>query len=125
MDVPLISHKQLDLIVDLLPPSRRDPVLVTAILYRAFSGGSLRDVAELFPVTRCRLHEGERDLAAVLPRILRTLRLRPLPSAMYRRGGGQDWRRRTPGVHERVVAYQLQEFGEALTDADTRHRTRA
>src|SRR5262245_6056945 len=53
--VPLLSARQWRAIEPHLPPNRRDRVLISAILFRETEGAGIRDVCELFGVTRTRL----------------------------------------------------------------------
>ena len=109
---PLLTMKQFRSIEPDLPVSRRDRLVISAVLFRATSGQSLRETSESFGVSRVRLNEWEHALDCVLARIMHKLRLAPAPASMLRRGG-QDWRKRS-GVYERVTTLRLQDFGTAL-----------
>ena len=86
--------------------------MISAILYRASSGQSVREAADAFGVTKTKLNEWERALAGELPGIMQALRLEVASSRVHRRGG-QGWQR-TPNVYDRVTALQLEHFGAAL-----------
>ena len=78
---PLLTARQFRLIEDDLPATRRDRRMISAILYRACTGQSLRETAEAFGVSRTRLHEWEGALASELPGIMHKLRLAPAPAS--------------------------------------------
>ena len=52
---PTLSDAQWRKIADDLPLKRRDPIMIAAVLYRASSGQSLREVATAYGITRARL----------------------------------------------------------------------
>ena len=109
---PLLTAKQFRLIEDDLPATKRDRVMISALLYRASSGQSLRETAEAFGVSRARLHEWECALASELPGIMHALHLEAaLPRVQ--RPGGTGWRRH-PDLYGRLQALHLQDFGQAL-----------
>ena len=74
---PLISEAQWRKITKFLPPKMCDQTMIEAILFREFSGRSLTEVAELFGVTRIRLHTWRNALEAdgTLARIMAALKL--------------------------------------------------
>lgn len=47
---PRLTRAQLRLIQNDLPPTRRDPTMIAALLYRATSGQSLRETSQVFGV---------------------------------------------------------------------------
>jgi transposase len=74
---PLLNDLQWRRIERLLPPSRRDRAVIAAILYLEFSGVSLRHAAELFGLSRTRLHEWHRAIEAdgSLAKVMEALKL--------------------------------------------------
>ena len=109
---PTLNAAQWQLIVDELPATRRDRLMISAILFRVSSGQSVRETAAVFGVAKTKLHEWGTAVEPVLPGILQTLRLEPAGPRM-RRAGGADWRKRS-GIYEGVSALRLQDFGQAL-----------
>lgn len=109
---PTLSDAKWRKIVNDLPANRRDRLVISAILYRATSGQSVRETAAVFGVAKTKLHEWGNAVEGVLPGILQTLRLEPAGPRM-RRAGGADWRKRS-GIYEGVSALRLEDFGRAL-----------
>ena len=72
-----LSDRQWRRIEKLLPANRRDRLMIEAVLFREFSGQSLSDVAELFGITRVRLHQWHHAIEADLPAIMAAVRLEP------------------------------------------------
>lgn len=74
---PLLNDLQWRLIERLLSPNRADRAVIAAILYLQFSGGSLRHVAELFGLSRSKLHEWHRATLAdgSLAKVMAALKL--------------------------------------------------
>ena len=92
-----------------LPETRRDRLMIEAILFREFSGQSLTDVAELFGITRVRLFQWEHAIEAVLPAIMAALRLEPAgPLARCRSGSRPTFAQ--PGHGRRGRRDQISEF---------------
>ena len=112
---PMLSAAQYRKIEADLPPKRRDRAVISALLYRASSGQSLRDVAEAYGISRARLSEWERLLESVLPQLMQKLGLDAASSRSWR-GGGQAWTRRTT-IYADVTALRLANFGRALRRA--------
>jgi hypothetical protein len=73
--VPRLTAVQWRAIASILPSTKRDPVVITALIYRATTATSLRDTAALFGTSRARLHEWEAALTAdgSLDRVLNRL----------------------------------------------------
>jgi len=94
-----------------LPAKRRDRAVISALLYRASSGQSLRDVSDAYGISRSRLSEWDARLAAEMPKLMRKLKLKDASHLMWR-SGGQAWQRRH-GYAE-VTALRLADFGRAL-----------
>ena len=72
---PLLTALQFKKIELHLPASRRDRRMISAILYRASSGQSVREAADAFGVTKTQLNEWEAAISGELPGILQALRL--------------------------------------------------
>jgi len=113
--IRVLTNRQWRLIENILPPTRHDPAVISAILYRQHSGQSLSHAAELFGVTRARLHEWDRALAAdgSLAQILKALKLEPA-SALARRRGGRPFYHRDPKMVAAVTELRLRNFADAL-----------
>ena len=109
---PILSDAKWRKIESHLPTNRRDRLMISALLYRATSGQSVRETAAVFGVAKTKLHEWGNAVVAVMPGILQTLRLESAGRRM-RRAGGADWRKRS-GIYEGVSALRLQDFGRAL-----------
>lgn len=111
---PTLSDAQWKRIEAELPLKRRDRTVISAILYRAQSGQSLREVSDAYGISRAKISEWERLLEAesVLPKLIRKLGLEPAGSLAWR-GGGQAWQRRHNCAAD-VTALRLQNFGQAL-----------
>jgi transposase len=94
-----------------LPAKRRDRVVISALLYRASSGQSLREVSDAYGVSRSRLSEWDALLAAEMPKLMRKLGLTSA-SWLSWRPGGQAWQRRHG--YADVTALRLANFGRSL-----------
>lgn len=112
---PLISDAQWRKIEKLLPETRRDPQMIAALLYREFSGQSLSHAAEMFRVTRVRLHQWHRALEAdgSLADIMAALKLEPA-GPLARCAAGRPWYARDAELAARVAQFRLQNFADAL-----------
>jgi hypothetical protein len=62
--MPMLSAAQWRRIENILPPNRRDSAVIAALLYREFSGQSLRRTGEAYGLSRVRLHEWHGALKA-------------------------------------------------------------
>ena len=60
-----------------LPTTRRDRLMISALLFRTTTGQSVRETAAVFGVAKTKLHEWGNALEGVLPGILQTLQLEP------------------------------------------------
>jgi hypothetical protein len=60
----MLSAAQWRRIENILPPNRRDSAVIAALLYREFSGQSLRHTGEAYGLSRVRLHEWHGALKA-------------------------------------------------------------
>ena len=111
---PTLNAAQWRKIVNDLPVKRRDRTVISAILYRASSGQSLREVADAYGVSRARISEWETLLEAenVLPKLMRKLGLDAAGWLAWR-GGGEALQRRHNCAAD-VTALRLQNFGRAL-----------
>jgi hypothetical protein len=117
---PRLSAAQWRLIKTDLPASRRDPVVIAALIFRAVEARSLRECSEIFGISRARLNEWEHDLSSAIPKILRKLHLKPAGHLMrLRLHGGQDWRKRH-GIYQASMDYRLQGFNQALRRSSLR-----
>jgi hypothetical protein len=117
-DVPTLTVAQWRRIMLHLPPTRRDRLTISAILFRETDGASVRDTCELYGVTRTRLSEWTRALEAdgSLARIMRTLRLERANPLRWRVGGVSFWKRSNSRTS--VMQERLREFDDVL------HRSR-
>ena len=77
--VPLLSDAQWSRIENILPESRQDRTVITAILYLEHCGQPLRHVGEQYGLSQTRLHEWHRAIEAdgTLGRIMAALKLEP------------------------------------------------
>ena len=112
----LLSDRHWHTIERHLPEKRRDWHLVEAILYRQFSGQGLTEVAELFQVTRTRLHQWTVQFEAdgTLPAIMAALKLEPAGAAARSRGGSRPTYWRNESMMAAVAQIRLEGFREAL-----------
>ena len=115
---PLISDAQRRKIDELLPPKMRDPTMIEAILFREFSGRSLTETAELFGVTRIRLHTWHNALEAdgSLRRIMAALKLKPAGPLARARSGERARYWNDPQMVAAVTGIRLQRFRDALRE---------
>jgi hypothetical protein len=113
-DIPALSEAKWQRIAKLLPESKRDPVMIAALLFRHTSGCGLRDVAQWAGVSRTRLSEWDQALAAdrSLERIMKALKLERANSLMWSSGGQRSWR--DSKVAAGVTAIKFQNFRDAL-----------
>ena len=88
--------------------------MITAILYREFSGQSLSEVAQQFSITRARLQAWARALEDDLPAIMATLKLEPAGAAAKSRGGGRATYYNNPEMVDAVAAIRMLGFRDAL-----------
>jgi hypothetical protein len=111
---PLIPFTQWALIEGLLPLNARDRQLISAIAFRQSTAVSLRDISEVYGLSRARINEWETKLQrdGSLARVLRALGLEPAGQLSWRRGG-QSWSRRY-GNADGVLDYQLSRFAQQL-----------
>jgi hypothetical protein len=65
--VPTLTAAQMRKIERHLPPTRRDPVVISAMLFRETHGASLRDTCQWYGVTRSRLAEWTAQLRHPAP----------------------------------------------------------
>ena len=75
----MLSGAQRRRIENILQENRRDPTVIAAILYREFSGQSLRHAAEVFGITRVSLHDWHQAIEAdgSLAKVMAALKLEP------------------------------------------------
>jgi hypothetical protein len=113
--VPTLSVGQWRKIEPLLAANRRDRRMITALLFRETTAVGLRDVCSEFQVTRSRLSEWHRALAAdgTLALVMKTLRLEPAGALMWSGGGVQSWRR-GQDAGRAVMAVRLRNFRDSL-----------
>jgi len=98
-----------------LPAKRRDPDVISAILFRRWSGAGLRPTAIWYGVTFGRLQTWETQLRASgqLATIMRELRLPEASPTLFSNGGARsNWR--DDSAAQRVVAYRFGQFRDAL-----------
>ncbi len=113
--IPQLSDVQWRRIENILPENRRDRQVICALMYREFSGQSLRHVGGQYGLSRTRLDEWSRALKAdgSLPQLMRLLKLK-LASSLPRRGGGRAWYHHNKALVAEVTAIKLAEFRQAL-----------
>jgi hypothetical protein len=113
--VPLLSARQWNEIIELLPTNRRNPILIAAILFHQTSGCGLREVAQSYGVSRSRLHEWSKalEIDGSLANVLETLQLNPA-GPLARRGGGPAWYAHNKALAAEIAAIKLNEFRQAL-----------
>jgi hypothetical protein len=111
---PLIPDREWQAMLGWLPPGRRDRALVTALVFRATSGASLRDVSERFRIARSTLSDADAALQADMPRILTQLRLQPASASSFRRGGA-SWQRRR-AISGNILDFKIREFADQLDE---------
>jgi hypothetical protein len=114
--IPMLSAAQWRLIESLLPETRRDRRMISAIVFREIDGASLRQVCAWFDVTRTRLCEWTATLEAdgTLTKILSNLGLKRAGPLQWRRGGTSSWQRYSTDGGRSVVAMKLDRFAEQL-----------
>jgi hypothetical protein len=112
----VLSDAQWRKIEKLLPENRRDPGLITAVLYREHSGQSLSEVAEVFGITRVRLHQWTHALEAdgSLARVMAALRLEPASRSVRSLSGNRPFYHRDPAMMAEISALRIGSFREAL-----------
>jgi hypothetical protein len=112
--IPHLSDSQWSQIVELLPSNRRDPAMITALLFRETSGCGLRDVSRCFGVTRTRLSEWDQSLRdGTLLAIMTALGLVPA-TPLARRAGGPAWYANNPDLVAKIAALRLDQFRREL-----------
>jgi hypothetical protein len=108
--IPTLSAAQWRKIAPLLPPTKRDVVMIRALLFRQTSGCGLRDVAQWFDLSRPRLSEWDLALRGdgSLVQVMEALKLD--------RASGGGWRcySRDKKVAAAVTAIRFQNFRETL-----------
>jgi hypothetical protein len=112
--LPSIPPDKWQAIEALLPPNKRDKVVLAAILFRQTTAYGLRDTAEIFGLSRARVAEWTTLLESdgTLAKVMRALRLEPAGQLSWRRGG-QSWMHRHGNAGD-VLEYQLQRFAKQL-----------
>ena len=111
-NIPVLSGRQWAKIENILPATKRDPLLITAVLFHEVSGEPVREAAAAFGLSKTRLNEGHRAIAADLPQILELLGLEPADQLARRRGGrvyAGD-----PEMTAAIAAIRLQNFAQAM-----------
>ena len=111
--VPLLSDAQWSRIENILPEHRRDRKVITAILYREFTGQSLSQVAEVFAIARVRLHQWHHAIEADLPGIMAALRLEPASPLARWLGGSRPSHHNDSEMVAAVAAIGMQGFRDA------------
>jgi hypothetical protein len=116
---PLLTDRQWARIERHLPAKKRKREIVSALVFRRWSGSSLRHVAGWYDgITVARLQSWEQQLLAggELPVIMKQLKL-PEASPRMWSSGGQQQRWRNADMANRIVALRFTEFREALRAA--------
>jgi len=123
-NIPGLSAIQWRKIENLLPERRRDRRMIAALLFREFDGCGMREVCDLYGVTRTRLSEWTAALGAdgTLGRLMRELGLKRAAPLRWSAGGPTYWRRVSPDRGADVLALKLNYFREALDRSPARHR---
>ena len=113
--IPMLTAARWRRIENILPQNRRDPVVISAILYREHSGQSLRHAGEAYGISRARLDEWSRALEAdgSVTKMMTALKLKAA-GPLVRRAGGRPWYHRNQALAAEVVAIKLAEFRQAL-----------
>jgi hypothetical protein len=111
-----LSEAQWRKIERYLPETRRDQLMIEAVLYRRFSGQSLSEVAALFSITRVRLHQWHHALDAdgSLTKVMAALRLEPAGPLARCRSGSRPTYHNNPEMIAAVAAIRMQSFRQAL-----------
>jgi hypothetical protein len=114
----MLSARQWRAISKILPATKRDPVVIAALLYREFTGEGLRHVGEVFGVSRSKLDEWHRALEHddSLARVMKVLKL-PSASPLARSMGGRRSNVYCGGDktrQEKVLAVRFRNFRAAL-----------
>jgi hypothetical protein len=111
---PQLTAAQWRRIAPILPENRRDRLMISAILFRQFSGTGLRDAAAWFGVTRVRLSEWTMALEAdgSLARLMKLLRLKP--ASRLGSSGRHSYQGRDAKMAAAITAIRLADFREAL-----------
>ena len=124
--IPGLSAAQWRQIESLLPPGRRDRRMIVALLFREFDGAGIREVCDLYGVTRTRLGEWTTALEAdgTLARLLRELGLKRAGVSQWSAGGATYWRRVNPDRAADVMALKLGYFRAALRTPRRKPRRR-
>jgi hypothetical protein len=124
--IPCLSAVQWRKIESLLPPRRRDRRMIAALLFREFDGCGMREVCDLYGVTRTRLSEWTAALEAdgTLARLMRELGLRRAGVLRWSAGGPTYWRRVNPDRGAGVLALKLDYFRAALRTPRRKPRRR-
>ena len=124
--IPGLSEPHWRKIEGLLPPKRRDRRMIAALLFREFDGCGMREVCELYGVTRTRLSEWTAVLEAdgTLARLMRELGLKRAGSSRWSAGGPTYWRRVSLDRGAGVLALKLSYFRAALRTPRRKPRRR-
>jgi hypothetical protein len=109
---PALNERQWNRIAELLPETRRDRVVIEAILFRAHSGRSLAEVSETFEVKRSTLHLWQVAIATKLPAIMAALKLEPASPLARSRGGSRH--HHSTEMQATIAAIRMQGFRDAL-----------
>jgi hypothetical protein len=115
---PLLTNHQWHAIERYLPPKKHNRAIISAVVFRNWSGESLRHVAQWYGCTFGRLQAWDREMRAggQLSAIMRELRLPQASSLMWSNGGQRSsWR--DPDTARKVEAYRFGQFKEALREA--------
>jgi hypothetical protein len=114
-DIPQLSDRQWNRIVSILPETKGDRLVISALLFRHTSGCGLRDIAQWAGLTRSRLGEWDRALTAdgTMAQIMKTLKLDRAGPLCWS-AGGKRWQSRDKNVAAGVTAVRFQNFREAL-----------
>ena len=113
---PLITDVQWRKIEKILPPKMCDRDMITAILFREFSGRSLTETAEIFDLTRVRLHQWQHALEAdgSLQKVMATLKLESAGALARARTGERPRHHNNPEMLAAITTLRLQGFRDAL-----------
>jgi hypothetical protein len=120
--LPTIPADKWSAIEGLLPHGRRDKAVLAAVLFRQTTACGLRDTAEIFGLSRAKVHEWTTMLESdgTLARILDSLGLERAGPLRWRQGGVPHWRRRDSGHN--MLQYLLDDFAAQLGQSPRQRR---
>jgi len=115
-NAPFLTDAQWGKIEAILPPKRRNRAVISALVFRRWSGSGLRPAAAAFGVTVARLQAWETEFRAsgCLIDLMNALGLPQAPPAKFSNGGQRtNWGGDADSA-ARLLAYRFGRFREAL-----------